>query len=207
MNQRISFSSLLLIFGLSLLIISCGDEETCTDGIMNQDETGIDCGGVCNACPTCDDGIQNGSETGIDCGGTDCSECLIGAHGTWESSGSNLAPILVPFASKLVATFNTDGTYSVLQTDPMGAQFTLSGTYQQTESSVAGIWDIVLNQSAPTQLTAQGIFSITDDTMRYEVAQVDPAVTGVTAPTATGGFGSTSGGAFGMTNVQVYLRQ
>lgn len=24
---------------------------TCTDGIMNQDETGIDCGGVCPACP------------------------------------------------------------------------------------------------------------------------------------------------------------
>tara|TARA_B110000902_G_scaffold54410_1_gene63182 strand:+ start:2537 stop:4426 length:1890 start_codon:yes stop_codon:yes gene_type:complete len=25
--------------------------ETCSDGIKNQDETGVDCGGVCNACP------------------------------------------------------------------------------------------------------------------------------------------------------------
>jgi len=25
--------------------------ETCSDGILNQDETGIDCGGVCTACP------------------------------------------------------------------------------------------------------------------------------------------------------------
>ena len=25
--------------------------ETCSDGIMNQDETGIDCGGVCAPCP------------------------------------------------------------------------------------------------------------------------------------------------------------
>ena len=26
--------------------------ETCSDGIMNQDEEGVDCGGVCSACPT-----------------------------------------------------------------------------------------------------------------------------------------------------------
>ena len=25
--------------------------ETCSDGIQNQDETGVDCGGVCSACP------------------------------------------------------------------------------------------------------------------------------------------------------------
>jgi V8-like Glu-specific endopeptidase len=49
---------------------------TCSDGIQNQDETGIDCGGVCpNVCPTCDDGIQNGNETDIDCGGFDCAPC------------------------------------------------------------------------------------------------------------------------------------
>jgi hypothetical protein len=27
-------------------------QPTCTDGIMNGDETGVDCGGSCNACPT-----------------------------------------------------------------------------------------------------------------------------------------------------------
>ncbi len=49
----------------------------CFDGIQNQDETGIDCGGVCEfnfgfVCPpeeTCFDGIQNQNETGVDCGG------------------------------------------------------------------------------------------------------------------------------------------
>ncbi len=50
----------------------------CFDGIQNQDETGIDCGGVCEfnfgiVCPpapeTCFDGIQNQDETGVDCGG------------------------------------------------------------------------------------------------------------------------------------------
>ena len=55
--------------------ISCGP-PTCTDGIMNGDETGVDCGGsVCPACPTCTDGIMNGDETGIDCGGSVCDPC------------------------------------------------------------------------------------------------------------------------------------
>jgi len=49
---------------------------TCTDGIQNGNETGVDCGGPdCPACPTCDDGIQNGNETGVDCGGPDCPAC------------------------------------------------------------------------------------------------------------------------------------
>ncbi|PWJ44475.1 di-heme oxidoredictase family protein [Sediminitomix flava] len=51
-------------------------EPTCSDGIQNGDETGIDCGGTdCEACATCNDGIQNGDETGIDCGGADCEPC------------------------------------------------------------------------------------------------------------------------------------
>lgn len=206
MKKNILFLLLVLALG-SMTFTSCGDDETCDDGIQNQDETGVDCGGAdCAACPTCSDGIQNGDETGVDCGGTNCDDCLVGANGQWESSGANIAPLLVPFASKLIADFNTDGTYTVIQTDLQGAEITLSGTYAQTESSVAGIWDIILNQSAPTQLTAQGIFSIDGDNMTYEVAQVDPAITGVTAPTAEAGFGSTSGGFFMMNNVQTFIR-
>ncbi|MGH1437321.1 MAG: zinc metalloprotease, partial [Lewinella sp.] len=53
-----------------------GPAPTCTDGIQNGSETGVDCGGPdCAPCPTCDDGIQNGSETGVDCGGPDCAAC------------------------------------------------------------------------------------------------------------------------------------
>ncbi len=72
---------------------------TCTDGIQNGDETGIDCGGAtCPACTpgctntnahnydanaqvddgsceTCTDGILNGDETDIDCGGVLCDAC------------------------------------------------------------------------------------------------------------------------------------
>ena len=74
---------------------------TCSDGIQNGNETGVDCGGSCPKCgppkcrtdadcaagsscfmflcrvnpPTCVDGIQNGDETGVDCGGATCPKC------------------------------------------------------------------------------------------------------------------------------------
>lgn len=38
-------------------------------------EVDTDCGGPCPACPSCDDGVLNGDETGIDCGGPDCLPC------------------------------------------------------------------------------------------------------------------------------------
>ena len=34
------------------MITSCGDDESCSDGIQNGNETGIDCGGDCNPCET-----------------------------------------------------------------------------------------------------------------------------------------------------------
>ncbi|WP_323788897.1 FG-GAP-like repeat-containing protein [Psychroserpens sp.] len=61
-----------------LHIIETQPEPTCSDGIQNGDETGVDCGGSCpDACPepTCSDGIQNGDETGIDCGGSCPDAC------------------------------------------------------------------------------------------------------------------------------------
>ncbi len=65
---------------LSDLGITSGPTPTCSDGIQNGDETGVDCGGSCQPCqtpPTCNDGIQNGDETGVDCGGS-CTPCSPG---------------------------------------------------------------------------------------------------------------------------------
>ena len=59
---------------------------TCSDGVQNGNETGIDCGGDCTPCVTCDDGIKNGNETGIDCGG-DCNPCAVDSY--CESKGAN----------------------------------------------------------------------------------------------------------------------
>jgi hypothetical protein len=48
--------------------------STCSNGIQDKTETGVDCGGLCDPCPTCDDSIQNQNETGVDCGGP-CEPC------------------------------------------------------------------------------------------------------------------------------------
>ncbi len=92
-----------ILFFFLLLLFSCSKDPvaTCTDGIQNGTEIGIDCGGSCQACDilgctnpaahnynpnatqndgscqTCTDGIQNGPETGVDCGGT-CLPCTLG---------------------------------------------------------------------------------------------------------------------------------
>ena len=64
-----------LMDNFRLTNISTFRTPTCDDGVQNSDETGIDCGGSCGACPpSCDDGIQNGDESWIDCGGS-CDAC------------------------------------------------------------------------------------------------------------------------------------
>ncbi|MCC6849252.1 MAG: hypothetical protein IT294_12185 [Deltaproteobacteria bacterium] len=74
---------------------------TCSDGLQNQGESDVDCGGPCAGCPpgggcttgadctsgvcasgvcqapTCSDGVQNQSETDVDCGGP-CAACPPG---------------------------------------------------------------------------------------------------------------------------------
>lgn len=63
-------------------VVDYAPAPTCSDGIQNGDETGVDCGGSCAVtCTTCSDGIQNGNETGIDCGGPDCAPCFTCSDG------------------------------------------------------------------------------------------------------------------------------
>ncbi|MBI2967542.1 MAG: hypothetical protein HYY40_06990 [Bacteroidetes bacterium] len=59
---------------ISVMATTGCKKETCTDGIKNQNETDIDCGGNCTACPSCNDGIKNQNETDVDCGGA-CQAC------------------------------------------------------------------------------------------------------------------------------------
>ncbi len=134
-----------------------------------------------------------------------------GIIGKWSSAGVNLAPLLVYAGiDSIYANFKGDNTYVVESFTPDGSKTTLTGTFTQAHSTVATIWDITVNQSSPTALASVGIFSVYSEfsplTMKYEIAQTEPAIVGVTPPTATGGFGSTSGGAYGVLNVQTYVR-
>ncbi len=202
----------LLLFALagSVMVTTTGcdkdDDATCTDGIQNGNETGVDCGGDCAPCPTCDDGIMNGDETGVDCGGI-CDPCPEGVQMTqWQSSGSNVAPLLAadPFNVDSIYVEFDMLTYRVEQFSD-GVQTVLEGNFNQAESGVGAIWDIILDQTSPSTLTATGIYEISGDglMMTYEVVQTSPDL-GLTPPTAAAGFGSTHGGAFGTTNVQKY---
>ncbi|CAF1435857.1 unnamed protein product, partial [Adineta steineri] len=77
-------------------------DKACFDGLMNGDESDIDCGGSCLTCAagkkcaltkdcdntqcangtcvgaTCNDDIKNNGETDVDCGGSNCSPCGTG---------------------------------------------------------------------------------------------------------------------------------
>ena len=90
--------------GLCSLDGVCLAAPTCDDGLLNNLESDLDCGGPnCPSCPdgdrceidtdcesgycstdglcappTCDDGAQNGEETGVDCGGPECPTCQLG---------------------------------------------------------------------------------------------------------------------------------
>jgi hypothetical protein len=65
------------------------NNSTCSDNTRNQDETGIDCGGVCGG-NCCSNGYQdiNLNETGVDCGGS-CSPCTSGITYYISSSGGD----------------------------------------------------------------------------------------------------------------------
>ncbi|MEO5906280.1 MAG: GEVED domain-containing protein [Saprospiraceae bacterium] len=95
---------------------------TCSDGIQNQGETGIDCGGPCPACPTCNDGIQNQGETGIDCGGP-CAPCggggsiLLASYfetgwDSWQDGGVD--------AARVISSNSYEGSYSIRLADNSG---------------------------------------------------------------------------------------
>ncbi len=103
--------------------------ETCTDGIQNQNETGIDCGGTCPACPTCFDNIQNQGETGIDCG-FPCDSCPSGGSVTllatyfelgwdsWIDGGAD--------ANRVSSANSFEGQYSIRLADNSGIQSSMT---------------------------------------------------------------------------------
>ena len=78
-------NSLFIALALCCAVVfnSCEDDPTCTDGLQNQGELGIDCGGpcpaICGATATCTDGIMNGDEEDIDCGGSCPDACTTTA--------------------------------------------------------------------------------------------------------------------------------
>lgn len=132
----------LLIIALGIVLVtSCGKDDddnsvapivaTCSDGVQNQGETGVDCGGPCTACVSVPvsgqicamvDGVQFASSSAIgSLNGTTLS--IIGS----KLNGENITIMLTPtFAVGTVPL--TSGRYFSFTTSP-DITF-LSGTCQ-----------------------------------------------------------------------------
>ncbi len=132
----------------------------------------------------------------------------IGIIGSWVSTGENLSPVFQQFGfDSVFMQFRADGSYTFESFTPGGIHNTLSGTFQQSVSGVAGIRNITLSQVSPVASTISGIFSLYNEEiirMVYETVQTDPIVSGLTPPTPESGFGTT--GLLGSDNTQVFLK-
>ncbi|MBT6746952.1 MAG: hypothetical protein HOB26_10380, partial [Flavobacteriales bacterium] len=101
---------------------------TCSDGIQNQGETAVDCGGPnCGACLLCGNGIQDPGETGIDCGGPcvpcHCYDNVLSGNETSIDCGGD-CPALCPIPCNVDITYALAGTGVV--TYPGGPDYLVS---------------------------------------------------------------------------------
>ncbi|MCX4244964.1 hypothetical protein [Paraliomyxa miuraensis] len=149
-----------------------------------------------------------GEETAM---ATTTGECPdVELVGEWLSEGENVAPLLAgaPFNLVSIQAIFDEVTYEVNSADAGGSMYQQTGTW--TADPCPGTenkFHIVLEQTAPSALTAEGIYEIDPcmdpAMMRYEVIQVMPDI-GFVAPTCDDDFGTVDPGA---DNTQVYVRQ
>lgn len=130
-----------------------------------------------------------------------------GLVGAWRSEGADLSALFSadPFAYQRVdTTFSADGTYTVDALDGDGNAWPITGTY--TVDVTVAPATIALVQQTPYEAEAEGIWSVSGDTLTYEVVQTLPDY-GFRPPTPERGFGSTTGpGLAPGANVQTYQR-
>lgn len=113
---------------------------TCNDGIRNQTESDVDCGGpLCPPCQigddcgvpsdcasticsggicaaSCVDGLQNQDETDVDCGGTVCGDCGEGL-GCAVNGDCRQSPVLLTCVSGVCTNHCDDGVLNASETD------------------------------------------------------------------------------------------
>jgi hypothetical protein len=147
---------------------------TCTDGIQNQGETGVDCGGPCPACTgSCFDGIQNGLETGVDCGGTCplCPTCFDGIQNQGETG--------VDCGGPCALSCNTNSTpvASACGTCPVAAQATVFptncdqvGTTAYNLNSPIAVFSNCVGSTVPSPATTCATANTGGTWVRFDLA-------------------------------------
>jgi uncharacterized repeat protein (TIGR03806 family) len=113
------FDKLVLTTDASYTPTGSGPAETaqstssCTDGVKNGNEIGVDCGGSCAACPSCGDGTCSATESCSSCA-SDCGVCstwtsrdigAVAATGSMTQSGGTFT--LVGSGDDIHSTYGT----------------------------------------------------------------------------------------------------
>jgi hypothetical protein len=120
---------------------------SCTDGVMNGQETDVDCGGpTCSGCTdgkicslavdctsnvctsnrcqpivSCTDSIQNQDETGVDCGGTICDACETLTCGNADgSAGIDTKDVLAVVKHIFESQLLTGNSFTAADVDGVG---------------------------------------------------------------------------------------
>lgn len=125
--------------------------------------------------------------------------------GTWLSTGTNVAPILVSVFNidSVRVTLNEDLTVVTEQHVIDGAWTTINGVYVITEAASGDVHTVRFNYAAFEQ---EGIFQVIEgnpDQFKLEAVQVVPDI-GAVPRTPDTGFGSDA--ALGALNIQTYVR-
>lgn len=171
----------LLIMGLAIFSMSCGDDDDDDNGTNPTDPEGI----VGQWISAGDDVAPLLDIIFAGSGGVDSVYAEFSADNTYW-----------------VRQVNGDGTDSELT----GTYTTTESNV--TDSGGNTIYSITIQQTAPYTADVSGIYSIDEDAnpdrLTYEVVQTSG--TSNIAPTPETGFGSTNQGAFGTQNIQMYNR-
>lgn len=186
------------------------NDDFCKCGVASYTEDEIVCRQDCPASQTTDGEPTTGDTGPADTNaGESSGGCSgVGLVGEWLSEGENVAPLLVDVLNlvSIQASFD-ETTFEVNSTDADGAVGQQLGTW--TSELCPGSetkYRIVLEQTAPSAITAEGIYEIdgcmNSAVMRYEVIQTQPDI-GALEPTCDDDFGI---GQFGADNIQIFLR-
>lgn len=121
--------TMLFIATFAVLVVGCSKDDngpdpvadpTCTDGIKNGDETGIDCGG---SCTPCEDAILEGI---LDKDRTLSADVTYSLKGTFSVASGNT--LTIPAGTKIIAAVESGdktSTYIVVQ---KGGKIDIQGT-------------------------------------------------------------------------------
>ncbi len=183
-----------------MLPYTCAPGPTCFDGILNQDETAIDCGGVCQTCAEkCSNGIQDGGETGVDCGGP-CFACCVSYPANDSLCNAQQATFIANSVC-LSGQTNTCANPSVLATGCVGATDRVvwyefvqpSGTNQTnisfTNTTFGSIVNLMLYESGGTCIptTVQTQCGFNTDTFSFNAVDSLTYYLGIATPSLNAG--------------------